>query len=72
MNPALNLVALMGHSPIRLHVMGKDALERSATRAEVERMKELVRQGMRAGAAGLSSLARPCKSVTMVNRCRAK
>jgi N-acyl-D-amino-acid deacylase len=54
MNPALNLVALMGHSPIRLYVMGKAAIERAATRAEVEQMKELVRQGMRAGAAGLS------------------
>jgi N-acyl-D-aspartate/D-glutamate deacylase len=54
MNPALNLVALMGHSPIRLYVMGRDAVERPATHAEVEQMKDLVRQGMRAGAAGLS------------------
>jgi N-acyl-D-aspartate/D-glutamate deacylase len=54
MNPALNVSVLMGHSPLRMYVMGMDAIERAATADEVEQMKELVRQGMRAGAAGLS------------------
>ncbi len=54
MNPGLNVAVLMGHSPLRMYVMGTDAIERAATADEVEQMKELVRQGMRAGAAGLS------------------
>ncbi|MBI3981932.1 MAG: amidohydrolase family protein [Gemmatimonadetes bacterium] len=51
---ALNLVMMVGHGTVRGMAMGSD-VERPATRAEVERMKELVRLGMEEGAFGLST-----------------
>lgn len=51
---ALNLVMLVGHGTVRRMAMGDD-FEREATPAEVVRMKELVAQGMRDGAFGLST-----------------
>ncbi len=51
---AMNFVPMVGHSTVRAQVMGDD-YERPATTAEVERMKELVRQGMEAGAWGLGA-----------------
>lgn len=59
--PALNLIPLIGHSPVRTYVMGEDAFERTATPAEIEHMKELVREGMRAGACGLSVSRSPAQ-----------
>ena len=54
-NPAsLNIALLAGHATIRQQVMGKD-FKRVATPAEVERMVQLVDQGMSEGAIGLSS-----------------
>src|SRR5437588_6692622 len=51
----LNFTAYVGHSPLRLYVMGDDAYERAATAAEIGRMAELVREGIAAGAAGFST-----------------
>lgn len=48
-----NVVQLIGHGTIRAQVIGREP--REATPEEVARMAELVRQGMREGAAGLSS-----------------
>jgi len=45
---------MVGHATVRERVMGKD-FKRHATAAEVEKMAALVEQGMREGAAGLSS-----------------
>ena len=45
----------MGHSPLRLFVMGDDAYERAATATEIVRMAELVREGIAAGGAGFST-----------------
>ncbi len=45
----------VGHTPVRLYVMGDDAYEREATEDEVERMKSLVADSIRAGALGFSS-----------------
>src|ERR1041384_2513575 len=54
-NPiALNVLTFVGHATLRSRVMGADT-NRQATPAEVEQMKRLVEQGMRDGAAGLSS-----------------
>ena len=51
----VNVGYLMGHSAIRRYVMGEDSQDRAqATEEEVEAMKEVVREGMRAGAIGLS------------------
>jgi N-acyl-D-amino-acid deacylase len=51
----LNFTAYIGHSALRLYVMGDDAYERAATAEEIERMCQLVREGIAAGAAGFSS-----------------
>ena len=54
-NPAsLNLALLVGHATVRELVLGKD-YQRAATTAEIEKMAQLVAQGMQEGAIGLSS-----------------
>jgi N-acyl-D-aspartate/D-glutamate deacylase len=52
---ALNLAALVGHSPIRLAVMGDDAWTRRATTDECAAMARVLDEAMRAGAWGLST-----------------
>ncbi len=49
----VNAAQLIGHGTIRSAVVGME--DRSATPAELERMRGLVRRGMEAGAFGLSS-----------------
>ncbi len=51
--PAVNVAALVGHSTLRVATM--DDPYRAATRTEQARMVELLREGMDAGAIGLSS-----------------
>jgi len=51
---SLNIALMAGHAAIREQVMGKD-FQRVATSAEVEKMVQLVDQGMTEGAIGLSS-----------------
>jgi N-acyl-D-aspartate/D-glutamate deacylase len=51
----LNFTAYIGHSALRLYVMGDAAYERGATPDEVEQMSALVREGIAAGAAGFST-----------------
>jgi N-acyl-D-aspartate/D-glutamate deacylase len=46
---------LVGHSALRRVVMHDDATQRHATDVEIEQMKELLRDGLRAGALGFSS-----------------
>jgi N-acyl-D-amino-acid deacylase len=54
-NPAsLNVAVMAGHATIRQQVLGKD-FKRASTPAEVGKMVQLVDQGMREGAIGLSS-----------------
>jgi N-acyl-D-aspartate/D-glutamate deacylase len=51
----VNLAALVGHSPLRLAVMGEDAWSRAATGAERDAMATSLRDAMGAGAWGLST-----------------
>src|SRR2546427_3855480 len=51
----LNFTTYVGHTALRLYVMGDDAYERAATAEEIGRMAELVREGITAGGAGLST-----------------
>ena len=51
---ALNLVPMVGHGTVRGLVMGSDYM-RAATAAEIDKMKQLVRQGMEEGAFGLTA-----------------
>ena len=55
----INAAALVGHIAVRHYVMGEDAVERKATTEEVAKMKQLVRQGMEAGAVGFSTNQNP-------------
>ncbi len=50
----VNAVLMVGHGTVRREVMGDDH-QRPATAAEVERMRALVRQGMRDGAWGMTA-----------------
>jgi N-acyl-D-amino-acid deacylase len=58
-NPRLNVAAMLGHTPLRLYVMGPDAVERPATGAEVARMRALVLEALDAGAVGFASSRNP-------------
>ncbi len=52
---ALNVAVLLGHTPLRLYVMGEDATERPATTDEIARMRTLVREAVDAGAIGFAT-----------------
>ena len=52
---ALNFTAYIGHTALRLYVMGDVAYERAATPEEIDRMCQLVDEAMGVGAAGLST-----------------
>ena len=51
----LNFAAYIGHTPLRIYVMGDEASTRTATGAEIEAMATLVREAMDAGAAGFAT-----------------
>ena len=51
----LNYAAYIGHTPLRLYVMGNEAVGRAATDDEIAQMSRLVRDAMDAGAAGFAS-----------------
>ncbi|HVA06230.1 MAG TPA: amidohydrolase family protein [Acidimicrobiales bacterium] len=56
---ALNFACYVGHTAIRLYVMGDDAYERAATADEIERMQAVVAEAMAGGAMGFASSASP-------------
>ena len=51
----LNVAPLVGHSAIRMWVMGEDAFHREATADEVGQMQDVLRDALAAGASGLST-----------------
>jgi N-acyl-D-aspartate/D-glutamate deacylase len=56
---AINVGALLGHTPLRLYVMGEEATERAATDDEIARMRRLVKEGLDAGAVGFATSKSP-------------
>jgi len=56
---AINVGALVGHTPVRLYVMGEEATEREATADEVARMRAIVREALDAGALGFATSKSP-------------
>jgi N-acyl-D-aspartate/D-glutamate deacylase len=56
---ALNFGAYVGHTAVRLYVMGDAAYEREATGDEVAHMCAVVRESMQAGALGLATSFAP-------------
>ncbi len=55
----VNVGVLIGHTPVRLYVMGADSTERAATVDEVRQMCDIVREALRAGALGFASSKSP-------------
>jgi N-acyl-D-aspartate/D-glutamate deacylase len=56
---AVNIAAFVGHSSVRTYVMGDAATERAADDAEIEAMRNIVLEGMRAGAIGFATSTSP-------------
>jgi N-acyl-D-aspartate/D-glutamate deacylase len=56
---AINLGAFVGHTPVRLYVMGAEATEREASDDEVATMARLVRDALAAGAMGFATSKSP-------------
>jgi N-acyl-D-aspartate/D-glutamate deacylase len=56
---AINIAALVGHTPVRLYVMGEEATERAATAEEVARMRAVVGDAIEAGALGFATSKAP-------------
>jgi len=52
---SINVAPLVGHSVIRMWVMGDAAQKRAATRDEIAQMQNLLRECLEAGAVGLST-----------------
>jgi N-acyl-D-aspartate/D-glutamate deacylase len=50
----VNVGNLIGHTAVRYYVMGDDCQNRTATDDEIKQMQDLVRDGMKAGALGIS------------------
>ena len=51
----LNFAAYVGHTPLRIFVMGDQSVGRAATADEISRMAQLVTEAMEAGAAGFAT-----------------
>ncbi len=56
---SINVGVLLGHTPLRLYVMGEEATERIATDDEIEKMQALVTEAMKAGAVGFATSRAP-------------
>jgi len=56
---AVNVAALVGHTPVRLWAMGEDATEREATDDEVAAMRRVVAEALEAGAIGFATSKAP-------------
>ncbi|HTP95279.1 MAG TPA: amidohydrolase family protein [Burkholderiales bacterium] len=55
----INVAAFVGHSSVRSFVMGEDAAQRTASAAEIDTMRAIVLEAMRAGAVGFSTTTSP-------------
>jgi N-acyl-D-aspartate/D-glutamate deacylase len=55
----LNFCGYVGHTAVRLYVMGDDAFDRAATDDELAEMAAIVGEAVRAGAIGFSSSSNP-------------
>ncbi len=57
--PAINVGALLGHTPLRTYVMGEESTEREATDDEVSAMRAILADGLAAGALGFATSKSP-------------
>ncbi len=51
----INVAAMVGHTPVRISVMGDEATTRAATPVEIAEMKGIVAEAMDAGAVGFAT-----------------
>ena len=58
----LNVAAMIGHTALRIYVMGDEATEREATPDEVEEMRAIVGEAIGAGAIGFATSKSPTHS----------
>ena len=49
------MAAMIGHTALRMYVMGEEATEREATEEEISRQRELVTEALEAGALGFAT-----------------
>jgi len=56
---AIHVAAMIGHTPLRLYVMGEEATERAATADEIARMAAIVGEAVDAGAIGFATSKAP-------------
>lgn len=56
---AINVGALVGHTPVRMYVMGEESTERAAKPEEVEQMRAIVKEALEAGAIGFATSKAP-------------
>jgi N-acyl-D-amino-acid deacylase len=56
---ALNFACYVGHTAVRMYVMGEEAYARAATPEELARMQSVVAEAMAGGAAGFATSASP-------------
>ena len=54
-----NVAVLLGHTPLRVWVMGEDSVRREATSDEIAEMKRIAREALEAGAIGFSTSQTP-------------
>ncbi|PCJ16374.1 MAG: amidohydrolase [Gammaproteobacteria bacterium] len=52
---AINVAVMIGHTPLRLYVLGEEATEREATEQEIATMRAIVKESLEAGAIGFAS-----------------
>jgi N-acyl-D-amino-acid deacylase len=53
--PVINVASMIGHTPVRLNVMGEESTERAATPEEIARMRAIVAEAIEAGAVGFAT-----------------
>src|SRR5438093_7917 len=58
-HPMLNFGAFIGHTPLRLWVMGDEGYERAATDQEISAMRAVVAEAVAAGAMGFATSSAP-------------
>jgi len=60
----------LGHTPLRLYVLGKEAADREAAEAEIGHMCKIVCEAMDAGAIGFASSRQPAHACAGASRYR--
>src|SRR6516164_6895081 len=58
----LNYACYVGHTAVRIFVMGEDGYERAATDDEIRAMQQVIAEAMDAGAAGFATSSSPTHS----------